>query len=166
MEAFGYKLQQEFTLDFGEGKTADCIALEPPEKLINDAPWKCQDVIYTNAGCGVRECLQEYHLPPEIFVSDGNEGSIVGNWVEARGGIGGIHHIAYQVDDVAATMEEWRAKGYAEFSSDKPMTCPGLTQVFTKPSELTGIVYEFIKRDNFGFCLTNVKKLMESTKNY
>ncbi len=163
MEAFGYKLQQEFTLDFGEGKTADCIALEPPEKLIGDAPWMCQDVLYRNEGCGVRETLQEYHLPPEIFVSDGNEGSIVGDWVAKRDGVGGIHHIAYQVDDVEAKMNEWREKGYAEFSSDKPINCPGLTQVFTKPSELTGVIYEFIKREEFGFCKENVKALMEST---
>ena len=171
MDAFGYKIQQEFTLDFGEGKTADCIALEPPEKLVPGAPWTTEvsgilgmpgpENEYRDA------CVrQEYHLPPEIFVSDGSEGSIVSDWVAARGGIGGIHHIAYQVYDVEATMKEWQEKGYAEFSSDKPMTCPGLTQIFTKPSELTGVIYEFIKRDNFGFCRDNVKLLMESTKNY
>jgi len=48
----------------------------------------------------------EYHASPEIFVSDGPEGSIVGDWVAARGGVGGVHHIAYQVEDVAGTMQE------------------------------------------------------------
>lgn len=141
MDAFGYKLQQEFTLDFGLGRYADCIALEPPEKLVGVAPWKTHEVIYLNGDTPkgetpkepIREILQEYHLPPEIFVSDGNEGSIVGDWVAKRDGVGGIHHIAYQVDDVEATMEEWKSKGYAEFSSKQPITCPGLTQVFTKP---------------------------------
>ena len=70
-------------------------------------------------------------------MSDGPKGSIVGDWVAERGGIGGVHHIAYQVEDVEATMKEWKDKGYAEFYSDEPMTCPGLVQVFTKPSELT-----------------------------
>lgn len=166
IEAFGYKIQQEFTLDFGEGKTAQCIALEPPEKLHKATPWTAQYITYLNDGPGLRETLQEYHLPPEIFVSDGNPGSIVGDWVEARGGIGGIHHIAYQVENVEIAMAQWQAKGFAEFSTDKPITCPGLTQVFTKPSELTGVIYEFIKRDEFGFCKENVKALMESTKNY
>lgn len=164
IDAFGYKIQQEFTLDFGEGKTADCIALEPPEKLDKTVPWLTQNVVYINEGCGVREFLQEYHLPPEIFVSDGSPGSIVGDWVEKRDGIGGIHHIAYQVDNVEMAMTQWKEKGYAEFSSDKPIKCPGLTQVFTKPSELTGVVYEFINREEFGFCKENVKALMESTK--
>lgn len=100
-------------------------------------------------------------MAPEIFVSDGNSGSIVGRWVQERGP--GIHHMAYQVDDVEATMKEWKEKGYAEFSSEKPMTCPGLTQVFTKPSELTGVVFELIKREGFGFCKENVKQLMISS---
>ena len=108
----------------------------------------------------------EYHAPPEIFVSDGSEGSIVGDWVAERGGVGGIHHIAYQVEDVEAVMKEWKEKGYAEFYSEEPITCedPNLTQVFTKPSELTGVIYEFINREGAGFCKDSVKKLMESTK--
>jgi 4-hydroxyphenylpyruvate dioxygenase-like putative hemolysin len=55
-------------------------------------------------------------------------------------------------------------KGYAEFTSDKPMECPGLKQCFTKPSELTGVIFEFIERQEFGFCQQNVKALMESTR--
>ena len=62
-------------------------------------------------------------------------------------------------------MQEWKEKGYAEFATDKPLICPGLTQVFTKPSLLTGVIYEFITRENHGFCKENVKLLMESTKN-
>lgn len=103
-------------------------------------------------------------MPPEIFVSDGTPDSIVGKWVAARDNVGGIHHIAYQVESVEKTMEEWKSKGYAEFSSTKPLTCPGLTQVFTKPSQLTGVIYEFIEREEYGFCKENVQALMESTK--
>ena len=164
-EAFGYKVQQEFQLDFGEGKFADCIALEPPEKKVSGVPWvteSLQHIPIKEMGISM-ETFQEYHLPPEIFVSDGNPGSIVGDWVAARGGIGGIHHIAYQVADVEITMKQWQYKGYAEFSSEEPIRCPGLTQVFTKPSALTGIIYEFIERDKFGFCKENVKELMLST---
>ena len=104
------------------------------------------------------------HEPCEIFVSDGPKGSIVGDWVEERGGVGGVHHIAYQVADVEATMKQWKDKGYAEFYSEEPMTCPGRVQVFTKPSELTGVIYELISREGKGFCEVNVKGLMESTK--
>ena len=61
-------------------------------------------------------------------------------------------------------MKQWKESGYAEFLSDEPMTCPGLIQVFTKPSELTGVIYELISREGDGFCEDNVKDLMNSTK--
>ena len=63
-------------------------------------------------------------------------------------------------------MKEWREKGYAEFTTEEPLTCPGLTQCFTKPSNLTGVIYELIERDRDaqGFCKDNVKDLMESTE--
>jgi 4-hydroxyphenylpyruvate dioxygenase-like putative hemolysin len=164
IQALGYKIQQEFPIPFDDGTTAQCIALEPPEKLVKNCPWKCQDVFYSEINGIVHEKLQDYHMAPEIFVSDGEPGSIVYEWVQKRDGIGGIHHIAYQVDSVEKIMEDWKAKGYAEFTSDVPMRCPGLTQVFTKPSTLTGVIYEFIERGEHGFCSDNVKNLMESTK--
>jgi len=156
IQAFGYTIQTEFTIDFDDGSQAKCIALEPPEK-VTDAPWAHLEPF---PGGGTKT---EYHMAPEVFVSDGTPDSIVGKWVAARGGIGGIHHLAYQVESVEKTMNHWKEKGYAEFTTAKPLTCPGLTQCFTKPSELTGVIYEFIERGAHGFCKDNVKSLMEST---
>lgn len=166
IEAFGYKIQQEFTLDFGKNRYAQCVALEPPERQTN-MPWMWEGWQIPPVGENVDlTATTKYHMAPEIFISDGNEGSIVGDWVAARGGVGGIHHLAYQVESVEKIMEEWRQKGYAEFTSNTPMQCPGLKQVFTKPSELTGVIYEFIERSEFGFCKENVKDLMISTKDF
>jgi catechol 2,3-dioxygenase-like lactoylglutathione lyase family enzyme len=159
-DAFGYSIGTEFEISFDDGSTAKCLALVPPEvRSIDTSLWKFF--------VGATDYLNEYHAPPEIFVSDGVDGSIVGDWVAERGGIGGGHHIAYQVDDVWAAMKEWKNKGYAEFYSEEPFTCenPDLVQVFTKPSELTGVMYELISREGDGFCSDSVKKLMESTKN-
>lgn len=167
INALGYHVQQEFTIDFGDGQTAQCIALEPPEKKVSNLPWTVENVPNIEQDGHVVPAWHrplEYHMAPEIFVSEGTAGSIVANWVAARNGIGGIHHIAYQVESVENTMREWQEAGYAEFTSKEPMKCPGLTQVFTKPSELTGVIYEFIERQEFGFCKDNVKQLMESTK--
>jgi 4-hydroxyphenylpyruvate dioxygenase-like putative hemolysin len=97
-------------------------------------------------------------------VSHGTEGSIVWDWVQERGGVGGIHHLAYEVDSVEDTMREWREKGYAEFTTEEPLRCPDLVQCFTKPSQVTGVVYEFIERQDKGFCVDNVHDLMKSTK--
>tara|TARA_R110002020_G_scaffold22733_2_gene76435 strand:- start:598 stop:1167 length:570 start_codon:yes stop_codon:yes gene_type:complete len=166
-DSLGYTIGTEFQIEFDDGSKADCLALEPPEtrhpvtnKWINNVDILCTA---TEPGeeYGISEC--EYHAPCEIFISDGPVGSIVGDWVSDRDDVGGIHHIAYQCDDVGATMAEWKDKGYAEFLSDEPMTCPGLVQVFTKPSELTGVIYELISREGDGFCEDNVKNLMLST---
>lgn len=159
IDALGYKVQTTFDLKFDDGSTTDCIALEPPEKTITSPSW-------TTSLPGNLESpgWVTYHLAPEIFVSDGPPNSIVGQWVAQRNDVGGIHHLAYQVESVEQIMKEWREKGYAEFTSDEPMRCPGLTQVFTKPSQLTGVIYEFIERGEHGFCRDNVKSLMLSTK--
>lgn len=172
-EAFGYKVQTEFDIQFDDGTSCKCIALEPPEK--SDAPnlpWTCTlhlprpDLTSSKILESIQEDYVEYHMAPEIFVSSSeDENSIVGKWVKHRDGIGGIHHIAYQVPSVEQTMKEWKEKGYAEFSSDSPIICPDgtLTQVFTKPSSLTGVIYEFIERRGKAFCQDSVKLLMVST---
>ena len=150
-EALGYSIVEEFDVNFDDGSQAQCFALAPPE---------------ANHLSSYVKTYGSYHLAPEIFVSDGSPDSVVGKWVTERNGVGGIHHIAYVVNSVADTMAEWREKGYAEFTTEEPMSCPGLTQCFTKPSDLTGVIYEFIERDagSKGFCQDNVKDLMESTE--
>lgn len=155
-EALGYKIQEEFEIKFDDGSTAKCIALEPSEKTKPGLPWSSMVSIGND--------LIRYDLPFEIFVSDGEPGSIVGEWVKARGGIGGLHHLAFSVDSVEETVKEWKEKGYAEFASEDVLKCEGITQIFTKPSSLTGCIFEFIARGERGFCSSNVKSLMESTK--
>ena len=136
-EALGYALGTEFKIEFDDGSKADCIALIPPEVRHPQTDMWTYHVLmgvqYTSNAIHA-----EYHAPPEVFVSDGPLGSIVGDWVNDRDSVGGIHHIAYQCDDIDETMKEWKEKGYAEFLSDKPLECPGLKQVFTQPSKLTG----------------------------
>lgn len=155
-DAFGYKIQTEFNIDFADKTCAKCIALDPPEKpVVDKLHWLIKQ--YVGPICLLNEHIEEdkfaeFHLPPEIFVSDGDPDSIVGKWVSRRDGIGGIHHMAYQVENIEKTMKEWKAKGYAEFSSEKPFAFQGLNQVFTKPSELTGVIYELIEKTDHGFC--------------
>ena len=160
-KCFGYEIGTEFKIEFDDGTAAECLALIPPENRPEvTSLWRMETYLSLNEV----ETEVEYHAPPEIFVSDGPLGSIVGDWVAARGGVGGIHHIAYQCDDIDKVMIEWKEEGYVEFLSDKPLECPGLKQIFTRPSELTGVIYELISRTGKGFCELNVKGLMESTK--
>jgi catechol 2,3-dioxygenase-like lactoylglutathione lyase family enzyme len=155
VQSFDYSIVSEF-FPF-EDDSVKCYAMKPPEKIHDKMPW---DHLYVSID-GKREV---YHTAPEIFVSDGKPGSVVGDWVKHRDGVGGIHHLAYMVNNVADTMKLWQEKGYAEFTTNEPLQCPGLVQCFTKPSQLTGVIYEFIERQGQGFCVENVKDLMNSTK--
>src|SRR5215210_1584143 len=84
ISAFGYHLQTEFEICFDDGSKAECLALEPPEKPFAGAPWTALAPAFEGTEV-------EYHLAPEIFVSDGDANSIVRKWVAARDGVGGIH---------------------------------------------------------------------------
>lgn len=99
---------------------------------------------------------------PEVFISEGTPGSIVDRWVDKWGGVGAVHHMAYRVASVQDTMDQMRSEG-VEFLPERPLICPGLVQVFTKPDPHTGVIYEFIERETKGFCEENVKNLMMST---
>tara|TARA_Y100001951_G_scaffold94378_1_gene90786 strand:+ start:206 stop:640 length:435 start_codon:yes stop_codon:yes gene_type:complete len=141
---FNYDVGTEFDIEFDDGSKAECYVLVPP----------------VSPAIMIRE-------GPEIFISDGSPGSIVGNWVESRGGIGGIHHIAYRVRDIDSVVEEWKYHNVVEFLTDDIIDCPDdkLRQIFTKPLDyLGGIIIELIERGSKGFCEKSVKDLMNSTK--
>ena len=147
----GYKVGTEFEIVFDDNSTAKCIAMLPPEKMFN--------VVTIEPG-GLR------HVAPEIFISDGDENSIVGQWVAARDGVGGVHHMAYQVVEIDSRVKQWKEAG-VEFLTDDVIDCPedNLRQIFTKPlKNLGGIIIELIERGDKGFCQNSVKNLMESSK--
>mgnify|MGYP003989875987 CR=1 FL=1 len=138
-----------FDIQFEDNTFAKCYVLKPPESQSTTTG----RIAYGYLGA-------EWHAPPEIFVSDGSENSIVADWVAKNGP--GIHHLAYEVDSVEETMKEWNKMGL-EFTTNKPLKCPGLVQAFTLPNSVTGIIYEVIERTTQGFCRDNVKDLMKST---
>lgn len=167
-EAFGHKVQTEFDITLEDGSTAKCTALEPPEKLSQGVPFtqevEVMRIVEVNNVPIDKPISATYHLAPEIFVSSGPPGSVIDRWVNDWGrGIGGVHHMAYQVEDVRATMKKWIEMGWL-FTTNDALDCEDLTQVFSKPHPLTGIIYEFIeRRGQHGFCRDNVAKLMSST---
>ena len=133
-----YNTETEYEIVFDNNATADCLVLTPPT---NDNP--------------------------ELFVSDGTEDSIVGEWVKNhRNGQGGIHHLAYKVDKIEEHVKEWQQNG-VEFLTNEVIDCPEdkMKQIFTKPLDvLGGIIIELIEREDKGFCQNSVKDLMNSTK--
>lgn len=165
VDAFGYQKQEDFKIVLEDGSEASSTSLEPPEKLKPDMNFDC--ISFIPNGPMVPQIQAEYHLAPEIFVSSGPEGSLIDRWVKEWGrGVGAVHHLAFEVDDVRAKMAEWISKGWL-FTTKDPLSCADLTQVFSFPNPYTGIIYEFIERKGQrGFCKDNVAKLMASTAQF
>lgn len=161
-QAIGYREMTQFEIDFEEDGKATCSVLEPNDRVKVDflLPWETM--------IGVNGSNQRYVLAPEIFISEGTPGSIVERWAKNRGGAG-LHHIAYRVPDnstVEEEMKKWLDNGWCEdFTSKNPYYCDNMSQIFTKPSNVLGVVFELIKRKEAGFCKDSVMKLMRSTEN-
>jgi 4-hydroxyphenylpyruvate dioxygenase-like putative hemolysin len=95
----------------------------------------------------------------DVFISDGPG---LGQWLHDYGP--GIHHIAYAVDSVEDTVLHWLTMGI-KFQTEV-LTCPcdePMKQIFT--TEKFGVCHELIERNGHpGFCLENVRRLMEGTQ--
>ena len=133
--------------------------------LLGYAPVASFD-IQLEDGSKAQSFALDHAYSPDIFVSSGPRGSFIWRWVQKRGRVGAVHHLAYAVEDVAATMKDMQGHG-VKFQSKEPLVCScekPLTQVFTRPDPATGLIFEFIHRNGHpGFCEDNVKRLMDGS---
>lgn len=159
-KALRYRISTEFEIPFEDGSKSKCLVLAPIELKEQGSGRKNKAHVPDSNGL-----WHEFHLAPEVFISDGTPDSVVGKWVATRNGVGGIHHIAYEIYDVESEMDRWRKSNFATFSSSKPIEGPGITQVFTDPHPITGVIYELIHRKDpsVGFNPKSVQQLMLST---
>jgi len=133
-EVMDFEVTDRFFIDFEDNTKARCAAL------------KAKD------GQGI-----------SVFLSEGEgEGGVVKEWVKQHGNA--LHHIAYAVDDIKKEVAEMKAKKI-QFTTEDVLDSEELTQIFTKPAPETGIIHEIIQRKGSkSFSVTNVKRLMASTK--
>ena len=160
---YDYTIQDEFWLDFQDGSKARCYSLGPKDKY--EFPYTYY-YPYQGFNPPQPDIPLIYHKPPEFFVSEGEEGSIVWNWLKAKGIESGVHHVALSVDSVRDTIKWCKDNKMCEFSTEEPIWCEseGLLQIFTKEVPELGHVIEFIERKGKGFCNNNIKILIESSK--
>jgi 4-hydroxyphenylpyruvate dioxygenase-like putative hemolysin len=137
LEILGYTTVQPFKIPLKDGSVADSFALAHPTDV-------------------------------DVFVSSGPPGSLIAEWVKDHGGRGGVHHLGYATENVAKEMQRWVEKGF-KFQTPEPLVCScpqPITQIFTTENPTTGIIYELIDRNGHpGFCLENVKRLMDNSTN-
>jgi len=133
-EVMDFEVTDRFVIDFEDNTKARCAAL------------KAKD------GRGI-----------SVFLSEGEgEGGVVKEWVRQHGNA--LHHIAYAVEDIKKEVAEMKRKGIP-FTTEDVLESEELLQIFTKPAPETGIIHEIIQRKGSkSFSVTNVKRLMASTK--
>ena len=89
---------------------------------------------------GVDVCF----VGPVEVVAPLSPDSGVGRFLERRGP--GLHHIAYRVDDLDATMTRLREQGH-RFTQEEPGEGRGGHRVaFLHPSSTGGVLIEFVER--------------------
>lgn len=77
----------------------------------------------------------------ELMESMGQNG-LIKKFIRQRGQ--GLHHIAFQVDDIARTMTELRRQGIKAVNPE-PVQTHGMKAAFLKPDNLSGVLFELIE---------------------
>lgn len=71
-----------------------------------------------------------------------------GKLTEFRNGKGGLHHIAFEVEDVRAAREEFAAKGMEMLEETPAKGAGGIIVNFLRPRYGLGVLVEFVERIN------------------
>ena len=73
------------------------------------------------------------------LVRPSSEDSGAGKFLAERGG--GMHHLCFEVDDIAAKLEELRVKG-VRLINETPLELPGRKMAFIHPKATGGVLVE------------------------
>ena len=135
--------------------------------------WYCDVLGMREASRTIIPLSDGSNIDNRVFEADGDTFSVVvGQPIEPWGLKAqevqrtgpGVHHVAYEVDDLAATVAELKSKG-VEFLTDEPTDDGGLRQIFTRKDPVTEIIHEFIQRTGGtrGFTSANMANLAEAS---
>lgn len=64
-----------------------------------------------------------------------------------RDGKGGLHHIAFEVDDVEAARKEFDEKGLEMLETEAVKGAGGIRVNFVRPRHSNGVLVEFVERE-------------------
>ena len=73
------------------------------------------------------------------LVKPSTEDSGLGKFLAERGG--GMHHLCFEVDDIAAKLDELKSKG-VRLINETPLELPGRKMAFVHPKSTGGVLVE------------------------
>lgn len=77
--------------------------------------------------------------PVELIIPEG------GKLTEFRGGLGGLHHIAFEVEDVEAVKKEYEEEGLELLEKTPVAGAGGILVNFLRPRFGYGVLVEFVQ---------------------
>jgi len=75
-----------------------------------------------------------------------SQDSPVGKFLDKRGGKPALHHVAFEVDDVSAALEEARAAGVELIDEQPRKGAGGVTIAFFHPKSTAGVLTEICEQ--------------------
>ncbi|HEY0245684.1 MAG TPA: methylmalonyl-CoA epimerase [Mucilaginibacter sp.] len=119
------------------------------EKLLNTAIYKTEEV----AGEGVVTAfLQSGPNKIELLEALNND-SPIAKFIAKKGA--GIHHIAFEVDDIKAEMQRLKAEGFILLSDEPKLGADNKLVCFVHPKSAGGVLVELVQ-DAFASCWSKV----------
>ncbi len=79
----------------------------------------------------------------ELLQPDAGDGNPVGKFIKKRGT--GIHHVAFEVDDIHALCDEMKAAGVRLIDEHPRPGAHGTTVVFVHPKSTGGVLVELVQ---------------------
>lgn len=112
---------------------SDILGLETEEEVLNDRNLK---IVMAKIGESRVELLEDL---------DAN--GTIAKFVEKHGE--GLHHIAFEVDDINAATKKMKENGYRVLSEPRP-GAGGTVVAFVHPKDTHGVLLELVERRKYG----------------
>lgn len=106
------------------------------EQLLGAAPYKMEEVASENVKTSF---FQTGESKVELLEASSSE-SAISKFIEKRGE--GIHHIAFEVEDIYASMEEMRQKGFRLLNEQPKKGADNKLVCFIHPKSANGVLVE------------------------
>ncbi|HEY4324962.1 MAG TPA: methylmalonyl-CoA epimerase [Mucilaginibacter sp.] len=106
------------------------------EKLLNSPVYKTEEVLTESV---ITAFLQNGPNKIELLEAS-SPGSPIAKFIAKRGE--GIHHIAFEVDDIKAEMERLKKEGFVLLSDEPKMGADNKLVCFVHPKSANGVLVE------------------------
>jgi methylmalonyl-CoA/ethylmalonyl-CoA epimerase len=113
---------------------ADAIPLF--ENLLNSACYKQEEVLSENVHTAF---FKQGETKIELLEST-NENGVISKFIEKKGE--GIHHIAFEVEDIVAEMERLKSKGFVLLNEMPKQGADNKLVCFLHPKNTNGVLIE------------------------